>query len=179
MGRFRRRVEESTFALNLAPMLDIIVAVIPMLLMSVVFLKINIIESTLPQTVQNAIDEQNKSPNEVSIELKMNKQSSFELVVKDQGASHSTVVASNQGKADLEALKREAMAVKKKYPHIFRLDLVPDEAVSLNDIVAVMDKLRRTSPTEPKFAFNDPKTGQAVQTDLIFPSVIFSNVVGE
>jgi biopolymer transport protein ExbD len=176
---FRRRLDDSTFALNLAPMLDIIVSITPMLLLSVVFVKINVIESPLPQAVQEAIQAQKENPEAVSIQLKMEKDKGFEFVVNDNGQTHSSLVALVDGKVDLEALKREAVQVKQRYPQIFRLDLMPSEHISLNDIVAVMDKVRKVGPQEPRFAFNDPKTGSKVETDLLFPNVIFSNVMGD
>ena len=51
----KTRADDSTFALNLAPMLDIIVSIIPMLLMSVVFVQIKEMETTIPEIVNEAI----------------------------------------------------------------------------------------------------------------------------
>src|ERR1700712_3499161 len=118
----RTRTEASPFALNLAAMLDIIVSVTPMLLLSIVFVKINVIESPLPQAVQEALQKQQETPEEVSIQLKVAKETGFEFVVKDKGQLHNSKVALSGGKLDLEGLKREAVQVKLKYPGIFRLD---------------------------------------------------------
>ena len=46
-----RRSSDSTFELNLAPFLDIIVSIIPMLLLSVAFVQIKMIEAPTPQVV--------------------------------------------------------------------------------------------------------------------------------
>jgi biopolymer transport protein ExbD len=178
MRSFRSRLDDSTFALNLAPMLDIIVSITPMLLLSVVFIKVNVIDSPLPQAVEQAIQQQ-KDQKDVSVQLKVNKDKGFEFTVNDGGQKSQSGVALKNGAWDMDGLKNEAMQIKQKHPAIFRLDLVPDKRVSLNEIVMIMDQVRKEAPTAKKFTFQDPKTGQAVETDLMFPSVIFANVMGD
>ena len=41
-----------------------------------------------------------------------------------------------------------------------------------------MDNLRRT-PDAKKVAFVDPQSGQKIETELMFPNVLFANVVGD
>ena len=60
MRALKSRIDDSTFELNLAPMLDIIVSIIPMLLLSVVFTRITVIDTPVPQAVEQAVAENTK-----------------------------------------------------------------------------------------------------------------------
>ena len=60
--------QESTFELDLAPMLALMVTLIPIMLLSTVFVKVSLIETPLPQVVQNAIEEDlNKKNKEIHL----------------------------------------------------------------------------------------------------------------
>lgn len=175
----RTRHDDSTFALNLAPMLDVIVSITPMLLLSIAFIQVSVIESPLPQAVANAIEEQKKKP-EVKIELEMIKEKGFKFIVNDNGKKREIQIAKKtDGGFDLDKLKNEAKQIKTNYPHVFHLDLKPDSKVALNEIVNVMDQLRKLTPLEGKFTFVDPKTGQKTETDLLFPDTVFANIMGQ
>lgn len=178
MRAFRTRLDDSTFALNLAPMLDIIVSITPMLLLSVVFIKVNIIESPLPQAVAQAIEAQ-KNQKIINVELHAIKDKGFKWVVNDNGHKSEQMIALKNGNWDLDGLKAQAIQIKRQHPEVFRVDLIPDGKVALKDIVSMMDQLRKVGAESKKFSFNDPKTGQPVETDLMFPDVIFANVMGE
>jgi biopolymer transport protein ExbD len=97
-------------------------------------------------------------------------------VSKDGKALPSSVPNKNNV-WDLEALQVAAFSIKEKSPEVFRVDLAPDKDVSLDELVKVMDSLRRT-PEARKVAFTDPANGQRVETELMFPNVLFANVVG-
>jgi len=48
----------------------------------------------------------------------------------------------------------------------------------LNELVKAMDAVRKDGQSR-KIAFVDPENGEKVQTDMLFPNVTFSNIVGE
>ncbi len=175
MARWMKRADDATFELNLAPMLDIIVTVIPMLLISVCFIQVKMIETPVPAVVK---DQQQPTPPGVSLQLKMNKSDGFNFSVNDKGHTSDNKVALKNGIFDLAALTAMAATVKRNYPGLFRLELAPSETVSVNEIIKVMDAVRR-APANTKFSFRDEKSGHDVQTDLMFPDVTFSNVVTE
>jgi hypothetical protein len=56
--------------------------------------------------------------------------------------------------------------------------MAPEQDVNLNDLVIVMDKIRK-SPDSKKTSFTDPASGQKVETELMFPNVLFANVIGD
>lgn len=179
MRSFRSRMEDSTFELNLAPMLDIIVSIVPMLLLSVAFVQVTVIDTPIPQAVEKAIAAANdKNRDQVQILLAVSTQDGFRFTVTDKGQTKEMRVALKDNKLDLDGLHRETLAIKRSYPDVFRLELNPAENVPLNEIVAVMDQVRTVGASEPKVTFHDVETGKPVETDLLFPDVVFGNVAG-
>lgn len=177
MRSFRSRIEDATFELNLAPMLDIIVSVIPMLLMSVVFVQVMVIDTPIPQAVEKAMV-QNEQKNDVQIQLAVSKATGFRIVVIDNGKQTEKTIPLKDQKLDLDGLKAEIWQTKLKYPNQFRVELNPDETVNLDEIVSVMDKVRTKAATDPKILFTDVESGKQLETDLMFPDVVFGNVAG-
>lgn len=177
MHRLKRsRAQDATFDLNLAPILDIIVAVVPLLLLSIAFVQVKMIDTSVPQVVAEAMQRANdKSPTTVA--LKVSKQKGFVFEVSKNGKT-TPVSIGNKGKDwDLEMLSATALTIKKQNPEVFRLDMSPEADVNLDELVVVMDKLRRT-PDAQKVAFVDPASGQSLETELMFPNVLFANVIG-
>lgn len=173
----RTRVTDATFDLNLAPVLDIIVSIIPLLLLSVAFIQVKLIDTPVPQVVADAMDRADKK-SETTVTLKVANNRGFVFEVTKDGSTKRFSVPAKAGAFDYEALQAKAFEIKQTFPQVFRLDLAPDESVPLNDLVKVMDSVRK-DPQARKLAFVDPENGQKVETDLLFPNVMFSNVVGD
>ena len=178
MGRFRQRLDDSTFELNLAPMLDIIVSIVPMLLLSVAFVHVKVIDTPVPQAVEKAIAAANDKKDQTQILLHVSKETGFRFVINHQGQTKEINVGLKDAKLDLAGLHKETLTLKASYPDVFRLELNPDEAVPLEEIVAVLDSVRTIEKGEPKTTFKDVDSGQSVETNLLFPDVVFGNVAG-
>jgi biopolymer transport protein ExbD len=175
---FQQRTEDSTFELNLAPMLDIIVSIVPMLLLSVAFVHVTMVETPIPQAVEKAIAAANeKNKDVVHVQLSVSKDKGLRFLVNDKGQTKETTVAMKDGKFDLEGLHKETLALKQSYPDVFKLELNPEENVALDEIVTVMDRIRTTNTGEPKVVFKD-EAGKPIETNLLFPDVVFGNVAG-
>jgi biopolymer transport protein ExbD len=172
------RKSDATYELNLAPFLDIIVSIIPLLLLSVAFLEIKMIETSLPQVVAEAIN--NNKDGEVppvNISLKVSAANGYSLIVKDKGKSFEERIPPKEGKLDFDALTLKAAQVKKTYTDVFALDLLPDESVPYDDIVKTMDAVRRMPASAGTITVTDKKTGETANTDLMFVDVVFANIV--
>jgi biopolymer transport protein ExbD len=173
----RNRKADASYELNLAPFLDIIVSIIPMLLLSVVFTQIKMIETSIPQLVAQKIKEQQESKTPpVSISLKVEPQG-FNFIVKSNGVTQESPILKKDGIFDYTSLTKTAASIKKQNLDIFSVDLLPDDKVSYDEIVQTMDAIRRIPASEGKFTITDSKTGQSSETDLMFPDVTFANVV--
>jgi len=174
----KARMDDATFDLNLAPMLDIIVSIIPMLLLSVVFVEITVIETPVPQAVERAMAAADENKNEVQISLGVSKNEGFKLTVLEDGKSNETTIGLQGTEFDYKGLHKQLVDVKLKHPNIFRLELNPEEGVKLQVITKVMDSVRKKSKTDPQIFFTDKETGKQVETDLMFPDIVFGNVAG-
>lgn len=180
MRHAKTRSSDSTFEINLAPFLDIIVAVVPLLLLSVVFVEIKMIETPVPQVVQQMMEREQKDPDpEVTLNLRVAKSNGFIFEITQKGNTTSQNVPLKEGKLDFDGLRNRAVEIKARFPEIFRLGLAPQGDVAFNDLVQAMDMVRKQATPDRKLAFTDKVTGQKVETDLLFPNVTFSNVVGE
>lgn len=175
---FRSRVDDSTFDLNLAPMLDIIVSIVPMLLLSVVFVEIMMIETPLPQPVSELVEKQREEKT-VTFNLIISKKEGYRFVIDDKGKKVEFAVPLKGKDLDGDALNARAYEIKKLYPQYFRLELKPDPDVKLNEIVKTMDELRKIRRSQAKLTFVDPKTQKNLATDLMFPEVTFADIVGQ
>ncbi len=176
MRTLKSRSSDATFDLNLAPILDIIVSIVPLLLLSIAFVQVKMIDTSVPQVVAQAAERANEK-SETTVALKVSKTKGFTLEVTKDGKMNPVNVPNKNNAWDMDGLHAAAFAVKQKSPEVFRLDLNPDSDVNLNDLVTVMDKLRRT-PDAQKVSFKDPQNGLPVETELMFPNVLFANVVG-
>jgi biopolymer transport protein ExbD len=173
----KTRSGDSTFDLNLAPILDIIVSIVPLLLLSIAFVQVKMIDTSVPQVVAEAAQRANEK-SETTVALKVSKAHGFVFEVSKDGKTDPVTVNNKGAEWDLDALNAAAFGIKQKHPEVFRVDLSPDKDVNLNELVHVMDHLRK-SPNDQKVAFTDPASGQKVETELMFPNVLFANVIGD
>ena len=175
MRNVKSRATDATFDLNLAPILDIIVSIVPLLLMSIAFVQVKMIDTSVPQVVAEAVQRANDK-SETTVTLKVSKGHGFTFEVVKSGKKTPLVIPNKNGTWDMDALAAAAFGVKQQSPEVFRVDLSPEADVNLNDLVVVMDKLRHT-PDAKKTSFVDPASGNKLETELMFPNVLFANVV--
>lgn len=176
MRYVKSRTTDATFDLNLAPILDIIVSIVPLLLLSIAFVQVKMIDTSVPQVVAEAVQRATDKA-ETTVTLKVSKDKGFTFEVLKDGKKTPVAVPNKNNVWDIDGLHAAAFGIKEKNPGVFRVDLAPEANVNLNDLVVVMDNLRR-NPDTKKVAFVDPGNGQRIETELMFPNVLFSNVVG-
>src|SRR5690349_9885435 len=129
-----RNEDASSFELNLAPLLDIIVSIVPMLLLSVVFVQITMVETPVPQAVQKAMVNQDKK-DETQIKLVISKTSGFHIDIENHGSQKQLSLALKGKDLDLLALHKQMVELKIQYPDSFKLELHPEDSVELTEIV--------------------------------------------
>ncbi len=181
MGRRRlalkQRIEDSTFDLNLAPMLDIMVSLIPMMLLSIAFAKLVVLDAPVPQPVANAI-ENDKKERSVILKLHLYNNKTAKLDIIDKGGKLSSIsFATKEGVYDLNTIHQKLVDVKKSNAQVFSVEIYPEEGVVYQDIVQVMDEARAAKQEEDEFQFIDKESNQAVKTRAMFPNITFGNVI--
>lgn len=170
---------EANFELDLSPMLALMVCLIPIMLLSTVFVKVTVIESPLPQVVQKAIEEDRKKKDrQIEVSVVMSNDKTMKLKVTEDGKEtiKKSFVASS-AKWNFKGLRRGLIDVKKSYPKTFRLSLFPGEEVPYDDIVRFMDTVRNTGDERVKLTVTDEETKETAETDIMFPDVVFGNLL--
>ena len=166
------------FELDLAPLLAVMVKLVPVLLVSSGFVQMMTIETQLPQVVQQAIEQQDKNVKATLITLEVKDKEGVRIVVLKDGKQTVEVVPKKaDGTFDFAALQVRLRDVKKANPEVFKIDLSPDAEVSYNDIVHVMDEARRSRDTKTRFMIFDKVKNQQVETEYMFPEVTFANTM--
>ncbi len=184
MGKKKRnnRIDEqleANFDVDLTPVLSLMVCLIPIMLLSTVFVRVTVIETPLPQVVAQALEEdRSKKDRDVSVKVNMDSERGLQLIVQKGEAVLLKKDFPKQGTDwNLGGLRSELVKVKLTHPKVFRLDLSPSENVPYDDIVKLMDEVRKTKQGDSKLFVEDQATSQKIETDLMFPDVYFANVV--
>jgi len=181
--RRRRRITtndtEATFELDLAPMLALMVTLIPIMLLATSFVKVRVIGTVLPQAVQEAIqDDKQKLSKTITIDLQMNKED-FKIIVKeDEKEILQKVVPVPDGKWDYEALHSALYEVKKQHPDKYTINLYPSEGIPYAEVVHAIDAAREAKKSEDTFKVFDKEKQKNIQTRVMFPEVSFSGLIG-
>ncbi|MGE3975831.1 MAG: biopolymer transporter ExbD [Bdellovibrionales bacterium] len=174
----KERLHDSTFELNLAPMLDMLVVLITVLLVSFTSIRLGVLDGLIPQPIANAVEEDRKKTERTfSVAVSVSPKSGFVVTVKENGKENKHTIANVDGKFDFTKLHNQLVQLKLQHTDTFRIELMPSEEATYNDIVQVMDRVRTTQATDPKIRVKDPKTGETAETNLLFPDVVFANVV--
>jgi biopolymer transport protein ExbD len=170
---------DSTFELNLAPMLDMLTVLITVLLVSFQTIRLGILDGLIPQPVLTALqNDRKKTDRELHVAVKMAPKTGFVIDISETGKKANKINVPNvAGKMDLSRLHQELVRIKLIKTDNFRMELNPTEDASYEDIIQVMDRARTTAKGDPKVEIRDEKTGKMVETNLVFPDIVFSNAV--
>lgn len=165
------------FELDLAPLLAVMVKLVPVLLVSSAFVQMMIVETDLPQAVKEAIQQDQKKP-DTQIFLQISREAGFSINIhKADGNVLVKNVPLKDGAYDLVGLHQMLVAVKRENPKVFKLSLQPAGAVDYGDIVHVMDEARRARDSQTTFPIVDEQTQKETQTPFMFPEVVFANAL--
>jgi biopolymer transport protein ExbD len=166
------------FELDLAPLLAVMVKLVPVLLVSSAFVSVMMIETDLPQVVKDAIVKQEQQKDGTSVQLQINGKTGIQIIVEKSGNQNiEAVPLKNDGSFDYGSLHEKLVNVKKAHPEVFRLELAPEGNIAYKEIVKIMDEARKARNNKIVFPVLDTKTGKEVDTNYMFPDVVFANVL--
>jgi biopolymer transport protein ExbD len=177
--RFKVKVNHnSEFDLDLAPLLAVMVKLVPVLLISSAFVQMMIIETELPQVVQQAIEKQENNPKSAQVAVEINKKDGVRIIVTENGQQKIELVGLNSDKqVDMPTLHAKFQEVKKNHPEVFKIEMSPDADVPYKEIVRVMDEARKSRSNDIRFPVKNEKTGQETTTEYMFPEIVFANLM--
>lgn len=157
--------------LDLAPLLSIMVKLIPVLLLSSAFVQVATIDTELPISVKAAIAQSN--PDQLAnIEIKVSYITGFNIVVDKSGDKSQLIsITPTKGELDYAQLNKVLTQIKLQNPQVFDLTLSPEPSVKYQDIVKVMDTARKPLDKNILFNFTNPQTQVIEQTPFMFPDV--------
>lgn len=166
----------SEFELDLAPLLAVMVKLVPVLLVSSAFVQMMIVETELPQVVQEAIKQEEKKPT-TTMQLSIDKEAGFSISVTANGSTESFAIPNDKGQLDYVQLNVKLTELKKQHPETFKIEFQPADNVTYQEIVKAMDEARKSRQSGIKFPVEDKTTGKTAETDFMFPEVTFSNMM--
>lgn len=176
----RRRKNWSThettgeFELDLAPLLAVMVKLVPVLLLSSAFVQLMVIETELPQVVREAVVRNDEKPT-IRLRLEAAAQVGLKLTISGPQGEKTEIIPMKDGGFDYPALHSKLIEVKTKHPEVFKLDLVPGGGVPYGEIVKMMDEARRARDNKITFPVFDQQKGAMSRTPYMFPEIVFAN----
>lgn len=174
-SRIKPRRMNHEFELDLAPLLSVMVKLVPVLLISSAFVQVMTLDSDLPGSLQKVIAESQNEP--VAIRITTDSTHQVQVVVSSpQGVTTKRVPATTEGQIDLDGTHNALLEVKKTYPQIFHLSIQPDARLSYQELVRVMDQARKAKAQGIEFPYTDKDTKETKTTPWMFPEVMIEPV---
>jgi len=163
-----RKLIQEMGELNLAPIMNLMVTLIPLLLISAAFLEIVVLETSLPVFSE---------PQEAKVLEKLEKPKlGLTLVIKEDGFSlggqggmlkledgSSTIPKLSNGTYDYISLSSVLYKIKEQYPDEWSIIIVPDFSTTFEVIVDAMDASREIPLLQEELN---------LKTKVLFPNVI-------
>ena len=160
-GRHSKRgkgMKVETPDLDLMPMLNVFISIIPMLLLSAAFVQLNVIETGLPTSVAAAVPAEPRPDATPPVRIFIR---AAEYVVESDGSppraisrGESAGAARDAGRLQLEALLRTIATRSEKKPEVL---IVPGIRTRYEEIIFVMDLAREAGL--PQAALADAEAG--------------------
>ena len=157
MRGIRKADHEEVADLDLAPMLDMIVALISVLLVTFSFYQTAVIEAAVPQPVNKVSEKKDKPSFRVFLEIEENRRMRL-LVKKERQVVLQQKINALGGKLDFVKLKTFAKSLRQRFPEVLRMEVLPADDLSYEEVIEAIDQVK--SP--------DDKS--------LYKDVVFSNV---
>lgn len=175
---------EEDMELDLAPLLGLMAALIPILLMASAFLKLASLNAKVPVLgdAQAAIDknvEENKEQ-KMGLYVAINGENTVVLNLKkgDEILQKETVNANEESQLDKAKFTDAVYKIKKAYPNVFRARVNPTEKVKYESIVGLIDSMK-VSPNNEEFPVEDKENGKVFNTPVMYDDITFGNIMGD
>lgn len=171
---FNQKRKQEEEEINLTPMMNLFVVLIPFLLTSTAFVKLSVINAAVPTIAESADVEPGQSSKELNVSIRIEKNSfhlsgSGDNLSNEELASVRTSVKGQAGNLNYEKLTETLMAIKRKFPKGKTALIFPDTAISYEVIVNTMDAAR----------WGKSKPGVGAERQLLYPNVVLTSLAQE
>ncbi|HOW16498.1 MAG TPA: biopolymer transporter ExbD [bacterium] len=157
---------------NLVPLLDFIVAVIPVLLLSVSFTEYVILDASLPVFADdtNIVQQEGQEQKKLGLTVAITDDG---FVVGGTGGiltvdGSGTLIKKNNGKYDYDLLNKKLAEIKSNYPEEWSIIIVPQSDTKFQDIIMTMDASREKIDIDGK---------GIIKKKTMFPNVVLGGGV--
>lgn len=172
--------------LNLAPMIDCLVMLIPFLLTTTAYFQVSVIKNAIPNLSQSQMTPEMAKAREKSLELKLLMNDYGYTIVAKGGilqyyadkSAKATIPKINGTAYDTLALNKVLLEIRKAHPELpvdEPLILYPKANVTYNEIVETMDAVREQLDDDGNIFYQDVTDNKGnsrkVATE-IFPNVV-------
>lgn len=174
--RYKRATGDAAPDLNVIPVMNLFMVLIPFLLLGAAFYQVGVIPTSLPTHSPDEADVP-KTPKTVLVNLVVDADEmrltcdSVSLEPEELDALAQTF-PHKDGKPDVAGLKTKLQALKAQYPESNTLTVLPHGDLEYQDLVHVLDATRETKTNRLD------ARGREVYDEL-FPVTIFSRLVTE
>lgn len=171
--RYRRTIEE-TPDLNVIPVMNLFMVLIPFLLLGAAFYQIGVIPTSIPSHNPEESDVP-QTPTTVLVNLVI-RPDEMRLTCASTSLSEADLADladtfPNQGKEqDVKALQQHLLMLKERYPKSTTLTVIPHDGLKYQELVYVLDATRERDSGR-RTAKNE------IVYDELFPVTIFSRLV--
>ncbi len=168
-----RQAKNEVDDLNLIPIMNLMMTLIPFLLMGAAFYHIGVIPSSLPTHVPQGNPHPDKTKT-VTLNLqvlpdKLELSATGNNIPDSELSDMSLEVPKKNGAYDLKALQARLIQIKGQYPKSDTVIVLPDDGISYNSLVAVLDTTREQ-------IIDQGKTKDPLHKPL-FPVTVFSRIL--
>lgn len=140
--RHRRRGNGAAEELNVTPFMNLMVALVPFLLITLVFTRMAVLDLDLP----TASKQTEEPPKELRLEVVVREQG---LVVSDGAKRIATIRHTAAGEYDYEALSTLIQRIKQGNPEVTEASVLLEPDTDYDVIIHVMDALRMVRVPAP------------------------------
>ncbi len=173
----RRKSSSEGIQLNLVPILDTMVALIGFLLYTTAFLSLVSIESPFPTASTAEVEQKLKEkPLQLTVTLRGTE---AEIWSPFEKIKSRTIPNASPGKPDTIKIHAELLDIKKSFPNETKVVIVPTAGTTYDVLIEVMDGIRGVDPTDPPIFSKNVATGNDEPIKVLFPDVIFGNLLGD
>lgn len=173
----RRKTKRDGIELNLVPFIDAMVTMIGFMLFTTSFLSIVSIESPFPSASTEETQQQLKEkPLQLTVTLRENES---EIWTPFEKFKAKVIPNTPEGQPNARAIHDTLAQLKAQFPEETKIVLVPTARTPYDILILVMDSVRMMEPTDPPLFHKNLKTGNDEPVKVLFPEVIFGNLLGD